>query len=1013
MRQWRTIAIPFAGGIDTKTDAKQVAPTRLVELENGVFTKRGSIRKRHGYEVIAAEDSDGNDPQGEAVATHGDALVLLGKKRLYTFNETKKTWHSQGYLNHVSIEVADVERGGVSQTRGESASANGITVRAFEEDGGIKVVVLDSASGALITSLSGGTNLGAGEKPRVLRVGAFVHVLFSIAANTDLMSLPVNPWKAKSLADSDTIIVAGDLHADGVFDAVPTSNNGDAIIAWYSTASNTLRMGKLQQGGSLALTRDVTETNPIDAISVAVNSLVGVVAYQRSTSAAFRYAAVTDINGLPIVGTATTLSAATYTKISAGLTESGSLVFAYQNNAATAWENQVAFLFRSIDSTGAVSGSASFTQKRADLASQFFASGGHHYLWERYESPTGLQSCYLLYCIEAGTSTPKLVGQVAVGEATPVDSDHHLPRFTANGDDVQGLLPTRKQVQGALHADSFLHDGLSEVSLVTENAVYNTAEAGKGLYVAGGILWHFDGKAPVEHNFALYPELEVDYGSSDPADHDAVAVASGSMGAGTYGYKVFYEWPTANNEIMRSTAVTFSVLISASQQVTLTIPTLTHTHKQGERSPVSIVVYRTTANGLIYHRASSEDPTSTGDNSWIENDPTANEVSWTDDLTDAALVLNEQDPNAGGVLDNVATPAHTMMVQVDRRLFFAGGAIPPNRAAYTKLRIDGDPVEYFDGLDVELPDHGGPQRALGNISETLVLFKERAIYAVAGDGPDNTGQNGQYFEPARISSDVGCLDARALCEFPDGYIFWSHKGAWLIDKGFQVSYIGADVERFNAQSIVSVSRVPDQNLIIFLSDTGTTLAYDYEHKQWTTFSAHQGISATVWGERYAYLRSDGTVMLQSTDRYDDAGVAYRLRLRTGPLRFAGLQEWWRCKRIYLLGEYFSEHSLRMDVWFNREGAPRESVTFEPSDFVDDSTWGDDATWGASEVWGGDVDSRDYQVSYAPETQKAQSISLEFTELPGAEPGRSFELAELAMLWAPMQGLGRLADARRK
>jgi hypothetical protein len=154
-------------------------------------------------------------------------------------------------------------------------------------------------------------------------------------------------------------------------------------------------------------------------------------------------------------------------------------------------------------------------------------------------------------------------------------------------------------------------------------------------------------------------------------------------------------------------------------------------------------------------------------------------------------------------------------------------------------------------------------------------------------------------------------------------------------------------------------------------------------------------------------------MRQNPNKFTDGNVAYQWRAKTAPIRMGSLQEWWRCKRIYIMGEYFSEHKLRMNVFFNRELASQETITFDPSDFVEDTTWGSQATWGAQDVWGGAIDGRDYQMSYAPARQKVQSISFEFLEIPGTEPGRSFELTELALYWAPMSGLGRLAAVRRK
>jgi hypothetical protein len=44
--------MPLAQGVDTKTDEKQVVAGKLLELENGVFTKLKAIQKRNGYRAL-------------------------------------------------------------------------------------------------------------------------------------------------------------------------------------------------------------------------------------------------------------------------------------------------------------------------------------------------------------------------------------------------------------------------------------------------------------------------------------------------------------------------------------------------------------------------------------------------------------------------------------------------------------------------------------------------------------------------------------------------------------------------------------------------------------------------------------------------------------------------------------------------------------------------------------------------------------------------------------------------
>jgi hypothetical protein len=558
-----------------------------------------------------------------------------------------------------------------------------------------------------------------------------------------------------------------------------------------------------------------------------------------------------------------------------------------------------------------------------------------------------------------------------------------------------------------------MHDGLKDVSVDLDSDGYTVNKAGGAAYIPGAITWQYDGFNPVEASFMMYPEMDIDFGATAHPDVTVSQPGGQAIPAGTYGYKVYYEWHNKAGELIRSSAIPFSVLVSVTSKVTLTIPTLAHTQKFGLRGDVSIGVFRTSATGTVYHRCSGIDPSvTTGDNPYVFNDTDVDSVSFVDNMTDTTLLDNEIDPQTGGILDNVSFPASTVMVEAKRRLFFAGGSIKSNRVFYSKLRSDGVPVEFNDALSIELPDRGGAVTALTELRDNLIVFKKSQIYAVSGDGPNNAGF-GDFQEPVLISSDVGCKDVRSVVITPDGVMFQSDKGIYLLSKDFSVAYIGAEVEAFNSLTITSAELVPDQNIVMFLSSDGSTLVYDYIFRQWSTFTNHQGVSGTLWNGKYTYIDSNGNVFRQNSDKYTDGNTAYKLRLKTGPIRIDDLQNFWRCKRVYVLAEYFSSHKLRMNTWFNRELAPRETEIFDPLDFISDEKWGDNDFWGAGAVWGGDIDSRDYQFSYAPATQKCQSVSFEFEEIPGTEAGRAFELTELALMWAPMQGLGRLEAARRK
>lgn len=55
--EWKKARIPASGGIDTKTDPKQVSMEKNIDLENGEFGSVGQVEKRNGYDEIAITET--------------------------------------------------------------------------------------------------------------------------------------------------------------------------------------------------------------------------------------------------------------------------------------------------------------------------------------------------------------------------------------------------------------------------------------------------------------------------------------------------------------------------------------------------------------------------------------------------------------------------------------------------------------------------------------------------------------------------------------------------------------------------------------------------------------------------------------------------------------------------------------------------------------------------------------------------------------------------------------------
>lgn len=253
--------------------------------------------------------------------------------------------------------------------------------------------------------------------------------------------------------------------------------------------------------------------------------------------------------------------------------------------------------------------------------------------------------------------------------------------------------------------------------------------------------------------------------------------------------------------------------------------------------------------------------------------------------------------------------------------------------------------------------------------------------------------------------------------YPQGILFASAKGIYLLDQSFNVGYLGAPVERYNNQVYTGATVIPGTNQVLFLTSSGSSVMYDYHFNEWAAWSL-EGTGLVLWNDTIAFLQSSGLTLYRDTAAYDDAtftdaGHPYNFRMRTGPLRLTEvLQDFARMYKFSLLGTYRSPHRLLVDLLYDRETAAYESITWDPATVIVESTWGSDDTWGSGDVWGGTRESSTYQFEHRPQRQKFSTIRFEFSMVPGIHPGAGYELTELALLVGIKPGLQRHGIARK-
>ena len=186
----QSFALQFSGGIDTKTDPKQVPTTQLLNLENATFVKQSTLAKRNGYRAL------GRQIDGQAkVWKNANGLMARDSERIvaadghaYSYRASTDSWSDTGGVASVTASLAQVARTGTQQLNADVAINSGVTVVAYEDatKGGVWCVVLDSVTQR---ELLAATQLsGNGQRPRCLAIGSVLVVVFADATTGRLYS---------------------------------------------------------------------------------------------------------------------------------------------------------------------------------------------------------------------------------------------------------------------------------------------------------------------------------------------------------------------------------------------------------------------------------------------------------------------------------------------------------------------------------------------------------------------------------------------------------------------------------------------------------------------------------------------------------------------------------------------------------------------------------------------------------------------------------------------------------
>ncbi len=958
---WQKLQIPFSAGLNQRSDDRARPQPFLDVCVDAQFDETDGLQTRLPFGAAEGDIFGGGTiANPRRIERNGTELVLFTSDKLYSWNEQLSKWVLRSTHLAVDVEERSLVVTTGDQINGDRAELGGTVVYTWAEGSGasrgVFVAAVDKATGAVLlapTGLSGATYI----LPRVIALTTRI-LLFAHDISNNLVVFALDPASpGTGIAAAATSVLAG--VSDVFYDVAKSAASDSAVVAIRRVVTTSYTVAQVTAG--LAVTT-----------STKARTCTGVIAISAAPSGT--HLQIIRTNGANIQGdllltsftdviTAQAIGSGSPNQIAAchrSVTTGGAhRCYVFWSTAESDSDSQWVSQFNFVDTAGAIGTAANFI-RHLGVATRAFDHNGSVFVWMVFAGATtfngtsefavpafSLQNTYFLYRDDA-----TLHGKAIAGRGGGfVPSQGHLPGVALIEGATRyawcGTTRRRIELNGVRKVGFAARAPVDVVITFDSNLARRCARIGGTLYIAGGEILQYDGVRLVECGHHIYPWI---FSMID-------AAAGGSVGLGTYAYKITWRYQNAQGELDRSTTATIGQVTVTGNSVLFPAPfaPLTVTHKTAV--PPAVEVWRTQVDPVPespFFLVTSSDPAALANpNRYIPNVPTLGTLgTFTDFLSDDDASTAEANPENGAVLENLAPPGARIIIATDTRLLLAGVSGDPDRVWYSRLRNAGEVASFHDILTVSVPREGGAITSIVVHDGVLYAFRATALYALPGEGLNNLGE-GQNYGPARIISlDVGALAHEAVAITPTGVMFKSRKGWYLLRSNGDVQYIGDKVSDYDDEEVLSISVIETQHQVRILL-AARMLVWDYRENQWGEWSITDGLYATIYDGSHVYLATGGT----RTQLETYTGLTYGLDEETAWIKLADLQGATAVRRILALGQLMSACLVRVRLAYDYR-----------EEYVDDKLWTPpDGAVG-----------KPMQISISPKFTKCQSIKVRLT-----------------------------------
>ena len=976
------IEIPLTGGLNESADPRVLPPGSYTTLVNFYPAQGGILETRGGYGSLGTTTQGADDiptmrrlgqRRGElyGIGLDGAAPYLPG---LYTYVSGSDTWQaSQGYVSNADIQRRPLMRG-AGGAKSPWVVATSTTLIYIWEQGGSVIVgrAVDIETGAVrmpdtLVSASGKTAL----RPSVALVGSYVYVAYYNDTDGQVEAVRLDVTDGQEV----TVSAATGLVAANVRFDICAASTTHWIIAYYDSGTPAIRVKRYSNWGVVDNVVSDTVNGPIWGVAVEhVGTRTAIVYHDSDGGAGYRIRAQmwsANLAGIAYASTTvlTHASLSSQKPLGLALDSSGNTCLAvYWPDVS----DDYALTTVKLNSSGVQVGN---TQKNyhVPLITRPFYHGARTYAWTAGGA---------LVALDRQVETSGAPGFDFVGYAGPdiytstgfYGDAYQLPRSVAYGATSVVFSALAVDVAGSAngYAGIDVVNANLSVSNVSSTAYGNGTfpdqtslrvnpwpgvECQGGVLIPGALTSWYDGQTVTELGLVrtvVHLTMSAEANAlEDDGGSDAV-----------YQWVAVHERYDAAGNIIRSqvSAVRSATVTGGggTQKATITIERVALTNATSTATSFSL--YRTKKNAPDgpYYRLT---PAVASYSSILTNDRTQAYVQFVDSYSDTELEALGYGflYTDGGILDAYLPPPSRMALSAKSRAWLLSAA-DEREVWYSRAYVEGEAPCFHPALTVRVPDGAEPLTAIASLDDKIVMFGERQIWVISGDGPNDQGLGGAFSDPVQIQSDAGCVVPGSVITTPAGVLFQSTRGLHLLDSGLNVSFVGAAVQqtsRGNAFAAFSSTLPLTQahvdayrKRVRWLGGwdaangaTGNVTVFDYGMGQWYTEHFDNAPTAIgTWGKKLVLADASYGVSLEGRGDYPgfDPGSGWIAEafvavfpdrtLITPWVHFGGIAGFQRVKRLLIVGLANGECTLRVRVYVDHSGTAvqDQSWTFDGS-----------------------------------------------------------------------------------